>query len=375
MATCSKSICQKRFEGQECPLLDFIKYVMGKLYQKKLIKNLSPIVYYSGIHKLFGKYSGRGQILMFHRVIPKGSAPRVHNHLSLEVSPQKLEEVISFFKQKKYDFISLDELSSWLRVNENNNKKFVVFTFDDGYKDNYEFAYPVFRKHKIPFTIYVTTNFPEKKAVLWWYILENIVLENNTVKYESKQGRGEFNTTTYKQKEFAFNKIRALILAIDEQNLEENLSVFFGRYGYDLYSFNDQMLLDWENIVEMSNDPLVTIGAHTLNHYNLKNLGYEKAFEEIVGSKQLVEEKIGKEVTHFSYPVGLFGEREVEIVANNGYHSATTTKVANIFCEHKNNMFTLPRVSINSIITPIVLTLYVNGFFQGILQKFRKVIC
>jgi len=103
-------------------------------------------------------YAGLGHILVFHRVIPKSKSPRVAN-TEIEVTPEYLEGIIKYFNKRHYHFISLDELYDVLKGKKLDNR-FVIFTFDDGYIDNLIYAYPIFKKYNVPFTIYVATNFP-----------------------------------------------------------------------------------------------------------------------------------------------------------------------------------------------------------------------
>ena len=88
----------------------------------------------------------------------------------MKVTPDFLDSLIIKLKEK-YDIIPLTEVPS--RLKQKNKRKFIVFTMDDGYKDNLTKALPVFKKHNAPYTIFVTTDFPDKKAVLWWYELED----------------------------------------------------------------------------------------------------------------------------------------------------------------------------------------------------------
>ncbi len=110
---------------------------MGTYIQKILTQRLSPLLSSSRIYLLTRPfYSGLGSILMFHRVIPPDTTDRLHNHLSLEISPDHLERIVLFFKKRNYHFIKLDDLADWLTENRTTGRKFVIFTFDDGYKDN-----------------------------------------------------------------------------------------------------------------------------------------------------------------------------------------------------------------------------------------------
>lgn len=348
---------------------------MGQYYQKVLTKKLSPILNSWGIDRLTKPfYSGKGQILILHRVIPSSGKERINNHLSLEISPEQLDSIIAFFRRKDYDFISLDMLPTWLENNHKTSRKFVIFTFDDGYKDNLDFAYPIFKKHNIPFTIYITNSFPDRRAIIWWYILEDLVLRNSRIKYSFSVGSVNRNCPTYRKKERTFIYIRELIIRLHNKNLEEELTGFFSKFGFSILDHNSDLVLSWNEISELSKDPLVTIGAHTLNHYNLCNLTDKQSFHEILESKKILESKINYKVNHFSYPFGKYGIRDIEFVKKSNYLTATTTENANTFYNHIDHQFTLPRISINALSTEKVLNLQVNGFYPAILHKFKRIV-
>lgn len=340
---------------------------MGKYVQKVLTKTLSPIIFYSGVHNLTKPFfGGRGHILMMHRVMPTVNKPRLHNHLSLEISPEHLESMIKFFLMKDYDLISLDTLTDWIQQNKNTNRKFVVFTFDDGYQDNLEYAFPVLHKYKVPFTIYITNSFPDKKAVLWWYVLEDLLLEAHNIKYLFPSGRIDVKCHSYRQKENAFSIIRNHIMRLNNENLENELNGFFSNYGFNVSDYALNLCLSWNNIKTLVADPLFSIGSHTLNHYNLCNLSDEQAFTEIYESKKVIEERTQIEVQHFCYPLGKFGEREVEIARKSGFTTATTTQTGNITSNHSDHLLSLPRIQVNSLTTEKVLKLQINGFYPAL---------
>jgi peptidoglycan/xylan/chitin deacetylase (PgdA/CDA1 family) len=348
---------------------------MGNYFQKILTKKLSPVINMLGIDLLTKPfYSGKGQILKLHRVIPWSGKERIHNHLSLEISPDHLEDIITFFRKKDYDFISLDMLPVWLHNNQRTKKKFVIFTLDDGYKDNLDFAYPVFKKNSIPFTIYVTNSFPDRTAIIWWYILEDLILKNSSVKYSFSVGSVDLTCQTIKQKERAFSDLRSLITQINDINLEKELTGFFTKYGFSIAEHNNDLVLNWNEISQLSSDSLVSIGAHTLNHYNLCNLQDDQSFHEISECKKLLESKIKHIVNHFSYPFGAYGLRELNFVNKSNFLTATTVINANTFYNHIDHQFSLPRITINSLSNEKVLNLQINGFYPAILNKFKRVI-
>jgi peptidoglycan/xylan/chitin deacetylase (PgdA/CDA1 family) len=348
---------------------------MGQYYQKILTQRFSPLLNSCGFGNLTKLiYAGKGQILILHRVIPKLSKERIHNHLSLEISPEHLESIFMYFKGRNYDFIDLDTLPLWLETNRRTKKKFVIFTFDDGYKDNLLFAYPLFKKHNIPFTIYITSSIPDRRAIIWWYILEDLILKYNKIQYSFSVGSVNAKCATHSAKEKTFIHIRKLITMLKSLNLEKELTDFFSHFGYNILEHRVEMGLTWEEIAELVKDPIATIGAHTLNHYNLRNLTEEEAFYEIMESKKILEQKLNIKVNHFSYPFGKYLSRDLDIVKRSSFLTATTTENANIFYNHLNHLYTLPRITINSLTSEEVLNLQVNGFYPAILHKFRRVV-
>jgi peptidoglycan/xylan/chitin deacetylase (PgdA/CDA1 family) len=348
---------------------------MAQYYQKLLTQRFSPLLNFCRIGLLTKPlYAGRGQILVLHRVVPKLDKKRIHNHLSLEITPEHLEEIFMYFKRKNYDFIDLDALPKWLDSNKKTDKKFVIFTFDDGYKDNLDFAYPVFKKHNIPFTIYVTTSIPDRRAIVWWYLLEDLIIKFDEVKYTFSVGSVNARCRTKSAKEKTYIYIRKLITMLNGTNMERELTEFFKHFGYEVLDSRGDFGLSWDEIEELAKDPIVTIGAHTLNHFNLRNLTDEQSFNEIIESKKLLEKKLNISVNHFSYPFGEFRSREIDFVIQSKFLTATTTENANIFDKHLDYLHTLPRIAVNALTTDEVLDLQVDGFYPAILHTFKRVL-
>ena len=82
---------------------------------------------------------------------------------------------------------------------------------DDGYLDNYENAYPIFKKHHIPFAIFVATDFPDKKAVLWWYVIEELILNSSEIHLSDGS---KYICKTFQEKWDTFRYIREKVLTV-----------------------------------------------------------------------------------------------------------------------------------------------------------------
>jgi peptidoglycan/xylan/chitin deacetylase (PgdA/CDA1 family) len=293
-------------------------------------------------------YAGIGSILAFHRVCPAPARPRLGLNKDLEVTPELLEETIKFCKSKGYDLVSLDQAYEILKSGKP-AKKFVVFTLDDGYLDNYTNAFPIFKKHNVPFTVYVTTCFPDREAILWWYVLEELLWEVDELEVELENKLVRYDCSTRAKKEQVFENLAGhLTFAKDEAGLRAILRA----YPADFYSHVRELALNWEQIAQMGEEPLITIGAHSSRHLALSKLTLEEVKAEVAGSKLEVEKRIGKPVHHFAYPYGgkqAAGTREVQVVKECGFKTGTTTRTANIFSSHKESLQCLPRIPVHEI--------------------------
>jgi peptidoglycan/xylan/chitin deacetylase (PgdA/CDA1 family) len=87
---------------------------------------------------------------------------------------------------------------------------------------------------------------------------------------------------------------------------------------------HDPPLLSFDEVAEIDRDPLFDIGAHTRTHAALPDLSDEAAWDEIAGSKQDLEERLGHPIQAFAYPAGLHSPRDLRLVREAGYRAAVT---------------------------------------------------
>lgn len=328
-------------------------------------------------YKLFRPFfSGIGHILLFHRVCKQDSAERLSRCSGLEVSPEYLEGVIRFFLKQNYEILSLGQLFDSLRVRKL-NKRCVVFTLDDGYLDNLIYAYPVFKKFNIPFAIYITTGFPDRSAVLWWYLLEDLLLKNDFITFKVDGRVFEFSCASLEEKEDVFLKISLIIKGSNADNYWDIINQIFISNHVQIHGPTEKMMLNWQQIRELSLDPLVTIGAHTVYHLCLSNLSEPRVKYEILESKNRLESQINLRVRHFSYPFGDRGEagaREFKIAKECGFQTATTTRSANIFIAHRSHCQALPRITMGESLDEQRLVFLINGLMHFRNNNFKQVV-
>ena len=305
---------------------------------------------------------GKGTIFMIHQVAnrDKSGLPSVEN---LKISPKYLENSIKKLIDLNYDFISISNLED--RLKKESKKRFAIFTLDDGYKDNYTNAYKILKKYNIPFTIYVTSSFPNKSATLWWYCIAKIIMKEDKIVTSKRT----IISKTIKEKERAFRVLKEDILNFDYKNLEDNLIKYLSNYNIKkcLDKQKEELCISWQELEELSKDPLVTIGGHTINHPSLPKLSLKDAKEEILENKKELESRLNIEVNTFAYPFGSnadFTKREQDMVKDLGFNNALTTKSGNIFSIHKEYIYSLPRVALTEGID-IDKKLYIIPFIRN----------
>ena len=146
----------------------------------KVIRAGFEALHFSGAHEMLRRFCGGvGTILTFHHVRPSRPDPFQPNGL-LEVTPEFLAEVIGILRHADIDLISLDEMHRRL-VTGDFERRFACITFDDGYRDNKVYAYPVLKRHDVPFAVYVPTSFIERRGELWWLSLEAVIASTDRI--------------------------------------------------------------------------------------------------------------------------------------------------------------------------------------------------
>jgi peptidoglycan/xylan/chitin deacetylase (PgdA/CDA1 family) len=211
------------------------------------------------------------------------------------------------YLRKNYDVVSLDTILNFIKEGDVLPKKPVAITFDDGYYNVYQNAYPILKKYKFPAAVFITTG--------------------------------------YVQKQMSLNRIQL-------------------------------RMLGWNEIKEMSNND-VTIGAHTITHPNLEQVDLETAKKEISGSKEEIEENIGKNVRYFASPYGKGNEEIVNLLRSMGFDYAFGRLSSKGFIQKGANHLILNRTEIDSSVAfwmfKVKLTQAVD-WYQKLEQNASKIV-
>lgn len=289
---------------------------------------------------------GKGIIFTLHNVRPEPPQAFEPNRI-LKVTPSFLEATIKVAQKAGYDIVSLDEAARRLKSPEP-TRPFACFTFDDGYRDNRDFAYPIFKKHNLPFAIYVPTAYADGEGDLWWFVLETAIRKTDRLSVTLDGVARVFDTRTPEAKDRAFSEIYWPLRQKPESELRATVQRIAETVGYDPSALCRDLIMDWDELGALAADPLVTIGAHTRNHFAVAKLPEDEARAEIAESVARIERELGRPCRHFSFPYGdasSAGERDFAIAKSLGLETAVTTHKDVL--RDKYTMSGLPRVSLN----------------------------
>lgn len=199
------------------------------------------------------------RVLMYHMVRQHIDGAKFNK---LRVKPTEFEKQVAWMKSEGFHFVTMQELQDdWGKHPE----KTVAITFDDGYLDNLEHAFPILEKYQAKATIYVVVD------------------------------RHDRDWSTYKKAHHNSGELAREPKLNDEQ------------------------------VKQLAASGLVEIGSHTMTHANLDKLSDEACLSELTQSKQQLEEMIGKPIHSFAYPFGIYSERDVLLTKQAGYTNAVTT--------------------------------------------------
>jgi peptidoglycan/xylan/chitin deacetylase (PgdA/CDA1 family) len=194
------------------------------------------------------------------------TTPSTNIKLSLPIlmhhkTPNDFENQLQVLRAKGYQAITMRMASKILRGIEPSPTKPVVITFDDGFSDQLT-AYEILKRYAMPATFYIM---PGGELSQW-------------------------------------------CIGADRKNLACG----------DSY-------LNWNEIIMLSNSGLIEISSHTIDHTQLDTLSSDSKRDQILKAKQIIEQKINKEVVSFAYPYGVFDAESIQLVREAGYTSAVST--------------------------------------------------
>jgi peptidoglycan/xylan/chitin deacetylase (PgdA/CDA1 family) len=281
----------------------------------------------------------RGCFLTFHRVAPRDLWDKLPNR-DFYVEVEFLDSFLGYLIAQGWDVVTVEEA---LRRAEDtrDRSRYVNFSIDDCYRDTFELLVPVFRRHKVPVTLFVTTGIPDGTLPLWAAGLEDALLGRDKLSV----GDEVLELTTPEQRRAVYTRLASLW---DGSEAGAHYTRFCAANGIDAEAMHRKHGISWEMLQALANDPLVEIGAHTVTHARISALDTEAAFGELEQSRLRLNERLGLDIRHFAFPYGRAadcGSRDFALARRAGFRSASTTRKG--LLRSGQDAFSLPRNTMN----------------------------
>jgi len=283
---------------------------------KKIIKYIVCFVlYYSGVVAFIRKIQSKKKlfrILVYHRIGDncEGSAPFV--------TSKRFKKQIVCLK-KYYQITKLDEIVKFSKGTQDVFANLIAITFDDGYKDIMNNVLPIIKELEVPVTVFLTSDCIGNNKMLWTDALY--------FHFKEEKNLREFYNFKERLKKVD-NKERVRIL---------------NELGLD---YNKGLMLNWQDVLKLIENNNVEIGSHSKTHAILANMDTKEAREEILDSKQKIEEQISRKISGFSYPAGKYDEAIKKSVKKAGYEYACA--VNNKINDLGTDLYSLNRITVQN---------------------------
>ena len=266
------------------------------------------------------------------------------------ITPGFLEAAIAHLRDRGFDIVSFKDAIIRLQHGNRSGPPFVVFTIDGGHRDGLVHAWPVFRKHDCPFTIFVSTAVADGTGQLWWRGLEAAIAGETHMPLEWLGAAGQMPTVTDAQKQAAWRRIYWHIRTMEPRRQQNLIRQLCSERGIDLEAMCRAEAMSWHEIRTVSRDPLCTIGAQSVHYFSLARLTIDDAEAEIVESSRRIEVELGDVRSIFPIPMATrsaAGPREFALAAKAGLTAAVTARKGMLFPEHRHHLLALPRLPLD----------------------------
>ncbi len=205
--------------------------------------------------------------------------------------------------------------------------KAVAITFDDGYKDNYEIAFPILQRWSLPATIFLATGVIETGATLW----HDRVFEafRRTTRRTAVVRGVHYAMATREERQRSLERFLGNVRTLPPSEREEHVGQLLEAFEVEIGLGQGVPMLGWQDVADMSRCG-ISFGAHTVNHPILSRMLPQDALEEIRQSRSAIEDRLRQPIKLFAYPNGSradYNEALKEMLRHEGFVGAVTTVV------------------------------------------------
>lgn len=263
---------------------------------------------------------GGARIFYYHRV-------NNDNDPFFEAISTDVFEAHMRYLARHYKVVSMAEVSRHLQAGDS-TETVVGITFDDGYRDNYEYAFPILKRYNLPATVFLTTGSMDSGEPLWFEELAEAIKKTSRefVDLEIDIPR-RFPFRTEAERLDSNSRIFRLLRVLSDPERRTCLADLLKQLGAGGECERRGKMLSWDQVRRMKADD-IDFGGHTVTHPFLSKLPVQQAAWEVAECKRRIEEELQGPVEFFAYPNGReedFAESNKDILRQAGYRAAVTT--------------------------------------------------
>jgi len=240
-------------------------------------------------------------VLTYHRI---GNADEtLYDSGTFSCTAEQFECQIESLK-RRYRMAALEEMLEMLGGNASLSEPAVLITFDDGYIDNYQIAFPILRRHGVPGVFFLPTAFVGTNRLPWWDVIAYIVKRSPRTKICLHYPEPR----TFDLAKDGVDSCIMHILRFYKQPSMQDGDCFIDELEKACESSRppidaDRCFLSWDEARQMQQAGM-SFGSHTHTHEILSKLPLERQQEEVVVSREILQHELGRNIDTLAYPVG-----------------------------------------------------------------------
>jgi peptidoglycan/xylan/chitin deacetylase (PgdA/CDA1 family) len=265
-------------------------------------------------------------VVMYHRVIRSTDSDPFR--LGMCVTEQRFKEQVAFFADQ-FEPITVLEGVSRLRAGKRFPRRAVSITFDDGYRDNAEIAWPILRQRAMPMSLYVPSGIFQSHPHHWWDRVIHAVYTTSkreiTLASVGMGGQDAVLNLSERQRGNAVRRILEMLWSQPIAGALASVAAIEACLQPPKQGATLPETVSIEQLKKLSQEG-VEIGAHSVTHPNMRLLSDDEVAREVSESKQALEQLLGTPVAGFAYPSGFYDDRVVQAVRASQFQYAVSTE-------------------------------------------------
>ena len=266
--------------------------------------------------------SGFLRVLTYHRVDEPTRRPWLDPGL-ISASPKDFEQQMKYLAAN-YHVVTVNDVLAAVKSRKKNDlpPRAALVTFDDGYYDFEEQAWPILKRYNIPATLFIPTDYPDHPELTFWWDNLYQAIQKTSRKENLNTPLGNFSLSDAVSRNQAYQSLKNYMKTLKHAEAILTVEEFCRELGVQPAS---NCIMSWDSLRKLSQDGL-TLGAHTRTHPLVNRISLEEARKEAKGSLEDLKHEIGSALPIFAYPSGEFSNDVVSMLEHEGFSLAFTTK-------------------------------------------------